>query len=238
MTEESADDAPRPAAGRARPKPATAAGPDTARTAAGQAQPKPGKPSKADRLAAKAARAREAEARRAADRAAAVDAGRAPSSRGWIVATVVLSVVAAALVALLVIGYFSWQHQRDVNSARVGALKSAKSFAVDFGSYDYQHLDAEFAEVAKRMTPDFAKNYTETSNRLKPTLMQYKTHVTAKVQGAGVTSAGTSKAVVVLFLDQTVKTSQSSTARIDRNRLEIHLQLQKGKWLVNKLLAK
>jgi Mce-associated membrane protein len=230
MTEESADDAPRPAAGRARPKPATAAGPDTARTAAGQAQPKPGKPSKADRLAAKAARAREAEARRAAD--------RAPAPRGWIVATVVLSVVAAALVALLVIGYFSWQHQRDVNSARVGALKSAKSFAVDFGSYDYQHLDAEFAEVAKRMTPDFAKNYTETSNRLKPTLMQYKTHVTAKVQGAGVTSAGTSKAVVVLFLDQTVKTSQSSTARIDRNRLEIHLQLQKGKWLVNKLLAK
>jgi Mce-associated membrane protein len=150
----------------------------------------------------------------------------------------VVGAVAAALVAVLIIGYLSWQHQRDVNSARTGALKSAKSFAADFGSYDYQHLDTEFAEVAKRMTPGFAKNYTETSNRLKPTLVQYRTHVTAKVQGAGVTSAGTSKAVVVVFLDQTVKTSQSSVARIDRNRLEIHLQRQAGKWLVSQMFAK
>jgi hypothetical protein len=35
-----------------------------------------------------------------------------------------------------------------------------------------------------------------------------------------------------------VRTSQSSTPRVDRNRLEIHLVQQDGKWLVAKLLAK
>jgi Mce-associated membrane protein len=158
-------------------------------------------------------------------------------------------VLAAALATLLLITFFAWQHQKDVNAshgqdttaaatARAAAVDAAKSFAVDFGSYDYQHLDSEFQEVAGRMTPDFAKSYLETSGKLKHTFEQYKTRVTARVQGFGVTSATSTSAVVVVFLDQTVHTSQSATARIDRNRLEIHLVRTDGTWLVSKLLAK
>jgi Mce-associated membrane protein len=195
--------------------------------------------SKAERLEAKAARVREAEERRAARTADAVAAGeRGPAPRGLVIATAVLSVVSAALVAVLIVGYVSWQHQRDVNDARASALKAAKSFAVDFGSYDYRHLDTEFREVAARMTPDFAKSYLETSDKLKPTFVQYKTQVVARIQGYGVTSVSASKATVVIFLDQAVQTSQSSTPRIDRNRLELHLVKESGKWLVKKLLAK
>jgi Mce-associated membrane protein len=203
---------------------------------------KPVKLSKAERLEAKAARLREAEERRAEERRAASErsaVGQPPRSRtGLVVAVSVLGVLSAGLVAVLVIGYLSWQHQRDVNSARDGALKAAKTFAVDFGSYDYQHLDSEFKEVAGRMTPSFAKNYTQTSTKLKPTLVQYKTKVTATLQGAGVTSASPSAATVVVFLDQTVNTSQSSVPRLDRNRLQIQLQRTNGKWLVGTLLAK
>jgi Mce-associated membrane protein len=190
--------------------------------------------SKAERLEAKAARLREAEERRAAE-----PAGTGSSTAtGWIVATIALAVVAAAAIALLIVTAVARQHQRDVNSARSDAVAAAKSFAVDFGSYDYQHLDADFQDVAKRMTADFRKSYLDSTTRLKPTFVQYKTHVTARIQGYGVTSAGTSKATVVVFLDQTVRTSQSSTPRIDRNRLEIQLVHQGGKWLVAKLLAK
>ena len=202
----------------------------------------PGKPklTKAQKLEARAARLRAAEEARAERARAAEEAGPSavPAARGWQIATIVLSVVTAALVAVLIIGYLSWQHQRDVNSARASALTAAKTFAVDFGAYDYQHLDADFSKAASLMAPSFAKDYTDASNKLKQTLVQYKTQVTAQVQGAGVTSASTSKAVVVLFLDQTVKTSQSSVPRIDRNRLQISLVKQKGKWLVSKLDAK
>ena len=195
------------------------------------------KPSKAERLEAKAARLREADERRAAEREAAGTGEARPNPR-LVVAVVALGVLAAALVAVLIVGFLSWRHQRDVDSARTSALKAARTFAVDFGSYDYQHLDAEFSEVAKRMTAGFAKNYTETSGRLKPTLIQYKTKVTATVQGSGVTSVNTSTATVVVFLDQKVITSQSTVPRIDRNRLQIQLRRQGGKWLVANMLAK
>ena len=199
--------------------------------------PAPGrrpKPTKAERLEAKAARLRVADERRAAGAAA----GQPPQRVGFVIATAVLGAVTAALVALLLVLFFSWQDQRDVNSARDDAVAAAKSFALDFGAYDYQHLDTEFQEVAQKMTPDFAKSYLETSDKLKPTFVQYKTQVTARIQGWGVTSSSTSKATVVVFLDQTVRTSQSSTPRIDRNRLEIQLVHTDGKWLVAKLLAK
>jgi Mce-associated membrane protein len=192
------------------------------------------KPTKAEKLEAKAARLREEEERRAADTAA----GRPPQRRSFVIATAALSVVCAALIALLLVLYFSWQDQRDENSARDDAVAAAKAFALDFGAYDYQHLDTEFQEVAQKMTPDFAKSYLETSDKLKPTFEQYKTQVTARIQDWGVMSSSTSKATVIVFLDQTVRTSQSSTPRIDRNRLEIQLEHTGGKWLVSKLLAK
>jgi Mce-associated membrane protein len=201
----------------------------------GGAQP-PRSP-KAEKLEAKAARLREAEERRAAQAAG----GTPPARRGWVVATAVLGVVALALATLLLLTFLAWQDAKDDDGGagpRDAAVAAAKTFAVDFGSYDYEHLDTEFQEVAERTTPEFAKSYLETSSKLKATFEQYKTQVTARIQGVGVTSSSDSAAVVLVFLDQTVRTSQSSTPRVDRNRLEIHLVNADGTWLVDKLLAK
>jgi Mce-associated membrane protein len=240
MTE---DDAPEPEQGESSAEPEAAA---SARS----------KPTKAEKLEAKAARLREAEERRAADAAA----GTLPPRRGLVIATAALAVATVALATLLIITFLAWQHQQDVtqhqkdiandrvkaatnsaatlDAARAAATEAANTFALDFGTYDYQHLDTEFQEVAQKMTPDFAKSYLQTSDKLKRTFEQYKTQVTAEIQDWGVMSASTSKATVIVFLDQTVLTSQSTTPRIDRNRLEIQLVHTDGKWLVSKLLAK
>jgi Mce-associated membrane protein len=216
--------------------------------------PTPGpqpKPSKAERLEAKAARLRAAEEQRAA--LAGLDPGRPAQQRGLIIATAALGAATLALAILLVLTFVAWQDAKDGAASTPAtsgtptlpggppasaAVSAAKAFALDFGSYDYQHLDTEFTEVAARMTPDFAKSYLQTSDRLKPTFVQYKTEVNASIQGFGITSSSATAAVVIVFLDQTVRTSQSSTPRVDRNRLEIHLVNTDGKWLVSKLLAK
>ena len=211
----------------------------------------PAKPklTKAQRLEAKAARLREAEQRRAAD----VASGKPVASRGMVVAVAALTAIAVILAALFTVTLIGWLHRGDtidrdkakITAAQAAsvqgrnpAVAAAKEFALDFGSYDYRHLDADFSEVAQKMTTGFAKSYTQTSDQLKPTLTQYKTQVTARIQGFGLTSSRGNRAVVVVFLDQTVRTSQSSTPRIDRNRLEVHLVHVHGKWLVAKLLAK
>jgi len=240
--------------------------PDEPEESAAEAEPTPSasarpKPTKAEKLEAKAARLREADERRAADAAA----GHVPDRKPFVIATAALGAVAVILGILLILTFIAWQDADDSASApqstgatapgtptgtgTVGSLEltsptveevvaAAKSFAVDFGTYDYQHLDTEFQEVAQKMTPSFAKSYLETSDKLKPTFEQYKTHVTAQIQGWGVTSVSTSNAVVIVLLDQTVHTSQSTTPRIDRNRLEVDLVHTDGTWLVSKLLAK
>lgn len=207
----------------------------------------PVKLTKAERLEAKAARLREQDERRAEQRRIAADAGGSSagpppgSSTGLIVAVSLLGVLSTVLVVLLVLGYFSWRHQRDsdraLNAARKSALAAATSFAVDFGSYDYRNLSAEFREVETRLTPSFRKSFSQSSAGLVPTIVKYKGSVKATVQGAGLTSASTSRATAVVFLDQTVTTTQSTVPRLDRNRLQVYLVRSHGTWLVTKLLV-
>jgi Mce-associated membrane protein len=165
------------------------------------------------------------------------------------VAAVVVIALAAALVWSLV-----RVHQRDtelsaarlelsadqqLDAARTGALKAAQTYAVDFGSYDYAHLDADFRRVTAHLTPAFAKKYASVSSGLRSVIQQYHGKSTAAVQGAAIASITTSSAVVLVFLDQTVTTTQSKTPRIDRNRMQMSMQRKPdGSWLISDLALK
>jgi Mce-associated membrane protein len=213
-------------------------------SAAGTEPAKPGKPSKADRLEAKAAKlraAQDAAEQRAQERAAAPRGGH---RLRWALASL-------TVLALLLAGALTWlavqlgeRNSRvdglEASAAlRASALKAAQSYAVDFGSYDYQHLDADFAKVSSHLTPEFAKRYQQVSKDLRSVIEQYKGRSTATVQGAGVSSVDGDTVVVVLFLDQKVTTTQSATSRIDRNRMQMTMQHQPdGGWRISDVVLK
>jgi Mce-associated membrane protein len=199
---------------------------------------------KAEKLEAKAARLRE---RQEAKERAAKERAAAPvtvaSTPAWIVPTLTAIAVVFAIAFAITLPW--GLHQRHVAStsqkldkARASALSAAKQYAVDFGSYDYQKLDEDFQVVASHLTKDFATKYAKVSSDLKQIIVQYKGKSTATVQGAAVASATTTKATVLVFLDQSVTTSQSSTARLDRNRLEMSLEKQGSTWLIADLSLK
>ena len=202
---------------------------------------------KAERLEAKAARLREAELARAerAKAAQLAGGGATPSGavRPWQIASGVLALV---LVAVLSVGipYTLSQrskvdHNASLNAARTQVLKTAKQAAIDFGSYDYRHLSADFAKVLKELTPAFRANYGQVATKLQGAIQQYKGIAKASVLEMGVSSLSTKAAVVIVLMDQSVTTTQSTAARIDRNRLEMTLAKQKnGTWLVSNLLLK
>ena len=129
--------------------------------------------------------------------------------------------------------------EQQIDAARASALKSAQTYAVYFGSYDYAHLDADFHRVTDHLTPDFAKKYVSVSSGLRSVIQQYHGKSTATVQGAAIASVTTTTAVVLVFLDQTVVTSQSTTPRIDRNRMQMSMQRKgDGSWMVSDLALK
>jgi Mce-associated membrane protein len=130
---------------------------------------------------------------------------------------------------------------------RAGALATAQWYAIDFGSYDYAELDQDFQLVSSHLTPAFASKYKQISRQLRSVIGPYEGSTRAY---KGRTSAGrprpsrapTSQSLtgssggVLMFLDQTVTTTQSTTPRIDRNRLEVALLHQSnGSWLISDL---
>jgi cytoskeletal protein RodZ len=117
------------------------------------------------------------------------------------------------------------------------AIAAAKVYAVEFGSYDYRHLDADFAKVAAHLTPSFKKSYLQSSSQLKPAIEQVKGVAVGTVRAAGLVSATSTTAVVTIFLDQKVTTAQSSTPRIDRDRLIVTLTRSGDSWLISKLTS-
>jgi Mce-associated membrane protein len=215
------------------------------------------KPTRAERLEAKAAQLRlseqraaeRAEEQRQAKAAASGDASGPGRGRlGWLLVAAGVVIVGLAVALALVavdLGHRDDQlatARRDANglsqlqSLRESALSSARKYAVDFGSYNYAKLDHDFQLVSSHLTKSFADKYAQISQQLKSVIVKYKGRSTATVQGAGVSSVTGKQAVVVLFLDQTVTTTQSSKPRVDRNRLTMTLQRQAdGTWLISDL---
>jgi hypothetical protein len=196
------------------------------------------KPTKAEKLEAKAARLREAEAARAAAAREVVPGGQ--SKPGL---TITLAIVSVVLLVLLGISLGYGLNQRSkveaanqLAATRASATRAATVIATDFGSYDYTTLTADLARTESKLTPSLAKSFSQVSASLQATIVADHGKNVATVQGVAISSVHGSTALALVFLDQTVTSSASKTARIDRNRVEMTLVRQKnGSWLASKI---
>ena len=166
---------------------------------------------------------------------------RAPSwvaVRSWVGSNLLLSGLAVALVVAVVfltLTQLSLNSENSLNSARTSALAAAKSYAVDLASYNYQHLDQDFGKVLAESTPTFKQNFTQSSDALKTALNRYDASAWANVVAAGLVSATTSRAVVLVFLNQTVDNTLQKSKPTTESRVEITLLRSGGRWLIDQV---
>jgi Mce-associated membrane protein len=158
----------------------------------------------------------------------------------WLAKPVVVVVLGVALIAacvLLTLSRMSLSSQSAVNGARGSALAAAKADSIELASYDYHHLDADFGKVLADSTPAFKQNFSQSSSALKTILTRYNATATADVIAAGLVSASTSRAVALVFLNQTVtNTSQrSGQPSTTQSRVEITLLHEHGRWLIDQV---
>ena len=83
-------------------------------------------------------------------------------------------------------------------------LRSIDHTSRNFGSvgtvlsYDYRHLDQDFAAADRLMSPKFRKKYdTTATNGVRPLAVRYKTITTADVSAAGVIDVSASRAIAI-----------------------------------------
>jgi Mce-associated membrane protein len=118
--------------------------------------------------------------------------------------------------------------------AEVAAATSAVRVVL---SYDYRHLDADFAAAERLLTPAFRQKYVDTTNKgVKPLAAKYKAITSADVTSAGLVSTTRGRCNHVLVLvQQTVTNSQLAQPRLDRSRIDVLMVRSKGRWLIGDL---
>ncbi len=114
-------------------------------------------------------------------------------------------------------------------------MAAAKADAIDVATYSYLHLHRDFGRVESAATPSFRRSFIRSSNSLSKVLVQYKATASAKVVRAAVESISDSKAVVLLFVNQSVANSTQQGVSTDDSRIEVTLVRSGNRWLLNGL---
>ncbi|MGN9762110.1 hypothetical protein [Streptomyces sp. SD31] len=156
--------------------------------------------------------------------------------------TVVLGVLfVAGLIAAAVLGR-QYGDGRQAESARAEAVAAARKAAPVVLSYDYRHLDKDFAKARAHLTGDFRDEYGKTTKTVVgPTAEKYRGVVKATVAApaaggpaaASVVSASADKVVVLLFVNQVTESTQVSGPRLDLNRVRMTMTRTADGWKVS-----
>ena len=118
-------------------------------------------------------------------------------------------------------------------------LDTARRYAVELTTYDpadYGDLDRRITQIS---TPEFGKTYIASSQDARKGNANAKGVSTAKAQRAGIESMTADRAVVLVALDQTVKSSEIAAQVPDgipyQSRVEVTLAKRNGTWLLDDL---
>ncbi|OBH17658.1 Mce protein [Mycolicibacter terrae] len=150
---------------------------------------------------------------------------------------------AAALIAALLIGalayagYAGWRlHQVDARAAAgQAALAAAKDYALVLTTLDTADIDGNYARALDGATGQFKDAYSLGAKQLRQILIDNKASGKGIVLDAAVKSATTSRVEVLLFVDQSITNSVRSDPRLDRNRIQMTMELVDGRWLASQV---
>ncbi len=157
-----------------------------------------------------------------------------PSRRIGVVEVAALVVIVGLAVALIV-SRVQLSNQDALNGDRTSAVAAARVDATDVSTYDYRHLHEDFGRVKSESTPSFARSFTQSSDSLSKVLLQYKAVATGKVLSAGVVSITSTRAVVILFVNQAVTNSAQKGVTTDDSRILVTLEWNSDRWLLQDL---
>ena len=145
--------------------------------------------------------------------------------------------IGASVAALAGAGFFGWQfwQQHQLDQAREGAQRSAVSYAQVLTSVDSNNVDDNFKQVLDGATGEFKDMYSKSSVELRQLLIENKASAHGVVVESAVQEASTDRAVVLLFIDQSVANTKLPDPRIDRSRMKMTLEKVDGSWRASKV---
>ncbi len=159
----------------------------------------------------------------------------------WLIAVIASGVLVADLMVAGVrahdLASRNARLEHGFSSFERGALRVARSYTVAFATYTYDDLDADFAATEAHSVDPFLSQYRSKTDLLRSTLVAAKASSTAKVISAGLASISATRAVVDLFLDQTIVNVRGSQPAATQ-RVELTMVRRNGRWLISNVVLK
>jgi Mce-associated membrane protein len=149
----------------------------------------------------------------------------------------VVAAVAAIGGLLAGTGVFGWQvwQARQIEHAGQEAQRTAVSYAQVLTSIDSNNVDENFKQVLDGATGEFKDMYSQSSVELRQLLIENKATAHGVVIDSAVQSVSKDRAVVLLFVDQSVANTKLPDPRIDRSRMKMTLEKVDGRWRASKV---
>lgn len=144
-------------------------------------------------------------------------------------------VVAVAGAALAAAGAQRLDDSQHTAANRTSALAAGRQIAVDIAEYDYRHIDQDFSRVDAEATGTFKQQFGTSAAGVRDAIVTVKAVSTAQVASAGVVTAGSRSATVVVALNRTVVNAQSPKGTTSAFGLQITLQRKSGRWLASQV---
>lgn len=154
--------------------------------------------------------------------------------------TGLLVVLAAVLVAVVVVTLLAWDLVRmdDRADARKAAQVVATESVAAILSYDHARYDEGVAAAKTLMTDEFAEEYADTVDTVRPEVLETESVVKAEVVASSVVEAEADEVRALLFVNQTTTGKQVAEPRVDLNRVEVTLVRDpEVGWLVSDIEA-
>lgn len=146
--------------------------------------------------------------------------------------------VGVALVASLGSSAFVGWRLITINSAADAgraALAAARDYAVTLTTLDSKDIDKHYQRALDGATGKFKDEYSQGSAQLRQVLIDNKAAAKGIVIDAAVKTATKTKVEVLLFVDQSVTNAVNPSPRIDRNRVQMTMELVDNRWLASKV---
>ncbi|MCU1586550.1 MAG: hypothetical protein JWN31_43 [Frankiales bacterium] len=165
-----------------------------------------------------------------------LDAVPASGRSGGGAVALLSALVAALLLATAWLGYTVVDNRgaEPLTATRASALAAGRDAARLVFSYDYRHLDKDFAAGAAVTTGKFKTDYQSTTKKLVGDVApRYKAVLLADVSEAGVITASANKVQLLVFLDVQSTSTLAATPKVTPRRLKMTMQRSGDRWLVS-----
>ncbi|QLL10429.1 hypothetical protein H0P51_22595 [Mycobacterium vicinigordonae] len=141
------------------------------------------------------------------------------------------------LATLSLSAFLGWQlkQRHDITAAAQAALGAARNYVITLTTLDAKTIDQDYKHALDGATGQFKDEYSQGATQLRQILIDSNASGKGTVIDAAVKSATEAKVEVLLFVDQSITNAVNPTPRIDRNRVQMTMELVDNRWLASKV---